>query len=269
MIELFDDDKKELNRQSSKGNQLKWEKDEVWYKADYTGYEGLSEYVVSHLLRKSSLRTSEFVVYDLMKVKYRLSEYNAAASADFTGEKWQIITLERLFKSSYGTSLNAAIYNLSDHMERLKALVSQVERATGLAGFGAYMQKILAIDAFFLNEDRHTHNLAVLTDNRGNYRLCPIFDNGAALLSDTTMDYPLGADTFDLMKIAKPKTFCESFDEQLEIATKLYGDNISFAFTEKDVDSILAGAGIYENAIIERVRTIIFEQMRRYKYLFS
>lgn len=143
MIELSDDDKKELNRQSSKGNQLKWEKDGVWYKADYTGYEGLSEYVVSHLLRKSSLRTSEFVVYDLMKVKYRLSEYNAAASADFTGEKWQIITLERLFKSSYGTSLNAAFYNLSDHMERLKTLVSQVERTTGLAGFGAYMQKIL------------------------------------------------------------------------------------------------------------------------------
>ena len=83
------------------------------------------------------------------------------------------------------------------------------------------------------------------------------------------MDYPLGPDVYDLMKTAKPKTFCESFDEQLEIATKLYGDNISFDFTKKDVDSILAGAGIYDDAIIERVRTIIFEQMRKYKYMFS
>lgn len=33
-------------RQSSKGNQLKWENKGVWYKADYTGYEGLSEYLI-------------------------------------------------------------------------------------------------------------------------------------------------------------------------------------------------------------------------------
>ncbi|MCR5343044.1 MAG: hypothetical protein K6E70_06760 [Butyrivibrio sp.] len=49
MIELFEKDKKEFNRKSSKGNQLKWETNNTWYKADYTGYEGLTEYVVSHL----------------------------------------------------------------------------------------------------------------------------------------------------------------------------------------------------------------------------
>ena len=38
------------NRKSSKGNQLKWRKDNLWYKADYTGYEGLAEYLVSELL---------------------------------------------------------------------------------------------------------------------------------------------------------------------------------------------------------------------------
>lgn len=64
MIELYDKDKKELNRKSSKGNQLKFERDGIWYKADYTGYEGLAEYVVSHLLMKSSLDASEFVTYD-------------------------------------------------------------------------------------------------------------------------------------------------------------------------------------------------------------
>ena len=31
------------DRQSSKGNQLKWENEGIWYKADYTGYEGLVE----------------------------------------------------------------------------------------------------------------------------------------------------------------------------------------------------------------------------------
>ena len=39
------------DRQSSKGNQLKWENEGIWYKADYTGYEGLVEYMISHLLK--------------------------------------------------------------------------------------------------------------------------------------------------------------------------------------------------------------------------
>ena len=53
------------DRQSSKGNQLKWENEGIWYKADYTGYEGLVEYMISHLLKKSSLAENEFVCYDL------------------------------------------------------------------------------------------------------------------------------------------------------------------------------------------------------------
>ena len=55
LIELFECDIKTENRQSSKGNQLKWLNKNIWYKADYTGYEGLSEYIVSRLLQKSSL----------------------------------------------------------------------------------------------------------------------------------------------------------------------------------------------------------------------
>ena len=55
MIELFEQDIRTNDRQSSKGNQLKWEKSGVWYKADYTGYEGLAEYVISQLLKHSCL----------------------------------------------------------------------------------------------------------------------------------------------------------------------------------------------------------------------
>lgn len=269
MIELLEADRKEFNRQSSKGNQLKWEKNGFWYKADHTGYEGLSEYVISHLLKISSLKGSEYVIYDLEKVKYKYVEYNAAVSRDFTQGKWQIITLERLFQSAYGVGLNKILYQTGDHKERLKLLVGQVERATGIKNFGQYMEKILAIDAFFLNEDRHTHNIAILADGAGNYSLCPIFDNGAGLLADTTTDYPIGPDVYELMGSVKAKTFCGDFDEQLELAQELYGDNLFFSFTKSDVDAILSSANIYENAIIERVRIIIYEQMRKYKYLFK
>ena len=50
MIELFEQNIRTNDRQSSKGNQLKWENEGIWYKADYTGYEGLAEYMISHLL---------------------------------------------------------------------------------------------------------------------------------------------------------------------------------------------------------------------------
>ena len=46
MIELFEQNIRTNDRQSSKGNQLKWENEGIWYKADYTGYEGLAEYMI-------------------------------------------------------------------------------------------------------------------------------------------------------------------------------------------------------------------------------
>ena len=42
MIRLEEKDLRTAAHQSSKGNQLKWESEGVWYKADYTGYEGLA-----------------------------------------------------------------------------------------------------------------------------------------------------------------------------------------------------------------------------------
>lgn len=43
MIELFEQNERRIDRQSSKGNQLKWENEGIWYKADQTGYEGLAD----------------------------------------------------------------------------------------------------------------------------------------------------------------------------------------------------------------------------------
>ena len=63
----------------------------------------------------------------------------------------------------------------------------------------------------FKNEDRHTHNIAVLMDETGVYHNCPIFDNGGALLSDTTMDYPLGVEMEGLMENVEPKNLLSGF----------------------------------------------------------
>ena len=268
MIDLFEQDKKEQNRKSSKGNQLKWEKNGVWYKADYTGYEGLSEYVVSSLLEKSSLKENEFVHYHQEEIRYKSQIYMGVSCQDFLKSGEQLITLERLFQNTYGDGLNRMVYGIASHEDRLSFLVNKTEEITGIKGFGEYMTKLLTIDSFFLNEDRHSHNIAVILDSKGAYRPCPIFDQGAALLADTTMDYPLGGNTYDLMDTVSPKTFCESFDEQLEIAEKIYGTRIRFNFTTHDVNNVLDTIYGYSPKITNRVKDILYEQMRKYKYLF-
>ncbi len=269
MVELFEQDIRENDRQSSKGNQLKWQNGGVWYKADYTGYEGLAEYVISHLLLKSTLRQDEFALYDLEQIRYKSTVYNGVKSADFVKDDWQIITLERLFKNFFDESLYKAVYHITDYEERLRFLVNQVERVTGLTEFGMYMNKLLTIDALFLNEDRHTHNIAVLMNGEGNFAYSPIFDQGAGLLSDTAMDYPFGGDTVGYLRETKARTFCDSFDDQLDISERLYGGQIKFSFTKKDVKELLDEATIYPPEIRNRVGDVIYMQMEKYGDLFG
>lgn len=268
MVELFEPDVRRDERQSSKGNQLKWESSGTWYKADFTGYEGLAEYVISHLLKHSSLFENEYVLYDLAQIKYKAKVYNGVRSRNFLNKGWQIITLERLFKNFFGKSLSKAIYDIEDCKERLEFLVGQVERITGLKDFGVYIGKLFTIDAFFLNEDRHMHNIAVLMNDAGEFAYCPMFDNGASLLADTTMDYPLGEDVYNLMENVQAKTICTDFDVQLDIAEFMYNVNLKFSFTEKDVEELLNTATGYSQEIKDRIEKIIRAQMRKYKYLF-
>ena len=269
MVELFEQNIRTNERQSSKGNQLKWENCGIWYKADYTGYEGLAEYIISHLLQKSTLQENEYVIYDTEQIQYKRNLYNGAKSKTFLKDDWQIVTLERLFKTVQNVSLNSMLWRIENVENRLTFLVENVERLTGLRDFGIYINKLFTVDAFFLNEDRHTHNIAVLRNGEGKFAYCPIFDNGAGLLSDTTMDYPLTGDMYSMIDKVQSKTICSEFSEQLDISETLYKMNLKFRFTKKDVKELLANAEIYPEEIRNRVETIIFAQMRKYKYLFT
>lgn len=269
MVELFEQEFRTDNRQSSKGNQFKWSDGINWYKADYTGYEGLAEYVTSGLLRYSDLKPEEYVLYETEEIKYRDQVYKGCKSRNFLKDKCQLITLERLFYIQFGESLYQAIYQIPDHEQRLCFLVEQTERITGLRDFGKYMSKLLAIDALFLNEDRHTHNVAVLWDGDSRFDYCPIFDQGAGLLADTAMDYPMGQDTLNLMGTVEAKTICHAFEEQLDIAEKLYGQQIHFYFGEKEIRELLKKEQVYPKDAKRRVYTILLQQRRKYQYLFE
>lgn len=151
----------------------------------------------------------------------------------------------------------------------MKFLVEQVERVTGLRNFGIYMNQLFTIDALFLNEDRHTHNMAVLMDGEGRFFLCPVFDNGGTLLSDMSMDYPMSEDPVVLMREVKAKTISTDFDEQLDVSERLYGRNLRFHFTKKQGAELLKKAVGYEEEIRNRVASILYLQMDKYRYLWK
>lgn len=269
MVELFEQDIRTNDRQSSKGNQLKWYNQSIWYKSDYTGYEGLTEYLISNLLACSNMGHEQFIFYQTEQIRYGNVIYLGCSSRDFLKKGYQLITLERLFQNIYGESLNKSIYLISGVKERIQFLVDQTVRITGLEDFGEYLCRLLTIDALFLNEDRHTHNIAVLMDTGGSYFYCPIFDNGAGLLSDTTMDYPLGIDIYKGIKQVRAKTFCMDFEEQLDAVEQLYGQHLHFQFGEKEIDTLLEKEMYYPLETKERVKQILLLQRRKYSYLFT
>ena len=144
-----------------------------------------------------------------------------------------------------------------------------MERVTGLCGFGRYLSTIIELDAFLLNEDRHTNNLAVIrNEETGNFRLCPIFDHGLSLLSDLN-DYPLDADVYVCIQRVKAKPFSPDFGEQAEATTMLYGSDLRFFLTASDIPELLQGLDeLYDVQTLRRAETVIREQMRKYSYLF-
>ena len=268
MIRLDDTYMKNSPMQSSKGNQFKWERNGIWYKADYTGYEGLAEYMVSGLLSYSNLKNMEFIQYQTEEIGYKKALYRGCKSLNFLPDGWQLITLERLFKNLYGQSLYQSLYRIEEVEERARFLVEQVELMTGLKEFGPYLSRLLTIDALFLNEDRHMHNIAVLYDDAGRYHYCPVFDNGSALLSDTTADYPMGEDIISLIPQVKAKTLSSDFMEQLDVAEDLYGQNLYFTYDEGIINELLAKEEYYPDDIKVRIKEVLLRQRRTYSYLF-
>ena len=242
---------------SSKGNQLKWRMGDYWYKADHMGYEGLAEVVVSGLLKNARVPT--FVEYRPVEIQFKGSQLHGCVSHNFLGEREELITLEALFRQYTGRSLAQQLGRIGDVRERILYLVQNVKEITGLQNFGAYLTAALEIDAFFLNEDRHTNNLAVIYtgDARGEkYRLCPYFDHGLSLYADVKEDFPLYLSLEECRK-------------QLDAAEALYGTQIAFGFGEKEIEAEMkALEPVYERDVLWRVEEVLRQQRRKYAYLF-
>jgi len=268
MIELFEKDIRNFSG-SSKGNQLKWFDGLNWYKADSNGYEGLAEYAATIALASSSLQADMFVSYETEEIRYKSNRYRGCKSRNMLASNEQLITIERLIQQAKGISIGKALVAIPTHEDRLKFLVDTVRSVTGLKDFGQYMSIMLTIDGLLLNEDRHTHNIAVIQKGDGSYRLCPYFDHGAGLLSDTSMDYSMADDVYTLIGSVRSKTFCDDFAEAVELGEKLYGENVRFSYDHNSLENALKKEPYYTQEEKQRVRTVLLEQKRKFPYMFN
>ena len=255
-----------LQGHTSKGDQPKWQSNGRWYKADLLGYEGLAEVVISRLLRKSNVK--EYVDYEPARVLYGEEEKTACVSKNFRAANEILLPFERLHRAYRGCGLAAELAHMETG-EKIRYTVNFLAQATGLEQVGPYLTMLLELDSFFLNEDRHTNNLAVIRkENTNEYRLCPVFDNGLSLLSDLN-DYPMGEDIYRCISRVKAKPFDLDFDNQVTAAEILYGPQLRFSFTGSDLAAAFEGLEAYYPAeTIHRAERVLREQMRKYPVYF-
>ena len=248
---------------TSKGDQPKWHRGDLWYKADHMGYEALAEVVISRLLKKSNV--PEFVRYDPALIRYETGEAPGCVSRSFQGRQEMLVPFERLHRAYKGRGLAAELANLPGLEERIRYTGEFMESTTGLRNVGPYLTLLLELDMVFLNEDRHTNNLAVLrNEETGDFRLCPVFDNGLALLSDLH-DYPLERDLYQCIAAVEAKPFERNFEAQVDAAESLYGVQLELRIQNADVTAALADMELlYPRPVLERVEQLLREQLRRY-----
>ena len=234
-VKLVSDEK--IAETSSKGNQEKWLDNGVWYKLDQFGYESLAETLVSQLLCQSNIEQDtpfKFVRYDISRVIAHGRERVCCASADFLKEGQSIITLAHLLKREVGESMKQQLGKLPSDKARIRYIAEQTAEITGLHDFPQYLTLLFEIDGLVLNDDRHLNNIAVLARD-GAFDYCPIFDQGAGLLSNV-MYSSFEIVPKSLISQAKARPFQTTFNRQIHTMENLYGKQLEIpSFTREQL----------------------------------
>lgn len=162
---------------TSEGTQIKYRKDDFWYKKDNRGNEGRVEYLVSRFLKFTSLAKTEYVEYEEGTINGR----TGCRSRNFLGKEDELITFYRLYYNEVGKDLSKVIANMETMEERMEYVIDFIQQSCQL-DIRNYLSKVLTLDMVCLNEDRHLNNLAVIMHGNQFYP-APIFDNGISLLT--------------------------------------------------------------------------------------
>lgn len=259
---------------SSKGNQEKWfdESTNQWYKLDQFGYEALSETLISMLLEKSNIEKDTpftFVRYEPVRVIVHNRERTGCVSDNFLKEGESLITINHLLSKLLGCPLKEKLLSLTSDKKRIAYLAEVTKECTGLDCFGEYLTLLFEIDSLFLNDDRHLNNIAVIKID-DQYDYCPIFDNGAGLLSDIRMS-PMDIEPKALIATLKARPFNMNFTRQMNTARALYGKQLSMPVLSREdiMEYLIPILEFYpkrdREMIADRVVTCILERNKKMK----
>lgn len=222
---------------SSKGNQEKWLEHGRWYKLDQFGYEALAETLTSSLLEYSDIEKDtpfRFTRYRMERLFVHNHERTGCSSENFLLPGQSIITLSHLLKRHEEIPLKSVLARFSSDKKRIIYLAEATAEYTGLEYFPQYLTLLFELDALFLNDDRHLNNIAVLEQN-GVYDYCPIFDNGAALLSNTQI-LPMNIAPKALAGTLLARPFNTTFNRQRNPARGLFGHQLLLPkFSRSDI----------------------------------
>lgn len=163
---------------SSKGTQPKYYDQGFWYKVNRVGYEGLSERLISIVLRYSNIQN--FVEYEQCMINGRAG----CRSKNFLQKGESFISFQRLYELYTGENLQEKMIMFSRVEDRIDFVKDFIITHTGF-DCSKYLSEILTLDMLTLNTDRHFNNLGLIVNaDKDLYSAAPIFDNGNALLSD-------------------------------------------------------------------------------------
>lgn len=256
---------------SSKGNQEKWFEKETnqWYKLDQFGYEALAETFISKLLMRSNVEQDTpftFARYEMARLHVHGRERTGCVSANFLQDGQSIITVSHLLNRQLGVPLKEKLERLSSDKKRIAYFADAIKAYTGLVHFPQYLTLLFEIDALFLNDDRHLNNIAVI-EQGGRYRYCPIFDNGAGLLSNTQFS-PMEIAPQGLIPALVARPFCTTFTRQMNTARALYGRQLFMpTITRQEIAAVLEPLLPYyasrdRELIAERVEACILHRQK-------
>lgn len=174
------------SRSVTKGTQKKYKKDDFYYKLNKLGNEGFTEYLVSRLLKHSTLPDYAFVDYEYCKINGSLG---CRSKSFLSTPNEEFISINSLYYRLTGKD------NLSDYLaflgnakDRLNYILSIVE-AFGFSKkmYYEYLNILVQLDLLIRNNDRHVHNYGLIYNSVINrFRIPPIFDNGLSLNTDNS-----------------------------------------------------------------------------------
>ena len=201
---------------TTKGNQIKWHRGNLWIKADSMGYESIAEFLVS--LLESYIKRLKYVKYDLCTVKEtgtgKMKSYNCCVSESFLTGSEYIVSAQRMIYAILGTEKARGLILNRNGVDLLAHTIDICNRCTGLGetAIYKYLSNMCKLDALTLNEDRHLNNIAFIYDGH-RYKFAPIFDNGMSLLADME-SFPLNKGYSVGMNSVRARPFCSDFIEQ-------------------------------------------------------